>query len=118
MSSTLFRIPGQVLTASTATLMYTAPSSGTTPSSTAFQFLMLNTSGSTVNWWLWRVPNGGTVPILSSDVPQHLIVANQPLLAGERQSLDDKTTFQGGDMLYVLANGSGVTATGSVAGLF
>jgi hypothetical protein len=115
MGVTIVPIRSQLITASTATLLYTAPSLGTGPYSVVTDFYIVNASGSAVAWTLWLVPNGGTAPVLVTDVPRYYMVFENNLNAGERQTIDDKFGMLGGDTLYLFVNGSGTTAGGTAA---
>jgi FtsP/CotA-like multicopper oxidase with cupredoxin domain len=110
-------IPGRLLTASTATLIYTAPGSGTNPSSTVYQFVVSHTGSTPGNWWLWRIINGGTAPVVSTDQTASKIVHSNPIAVGERQVLTDKVTLTAGETLYVMSDQSGIVVAGSVAQL-
>ncbi len=98
-TSTLKPIVGLSVTATTIQLLYTVPASTT---STLIDLIVMNKDAVTTGTYqIWHVPSPGTVPGSSALVPEAKLVFDQPLIAKERQVINDREVMLTGAKLYI-----------------
>lgn len=110
-TATLTPITGVAPSASSPTLFYTSPALTIT---TVFQLIMVNTSLSAPDsYTIWRIPSGGSAPVLGTDQPENMINYVQPIMSIERQAIGDKVVLAAGDALYIWATAGTTSFSGS-----
>ncbi len=98
-TSVLKPIVGLSVTGGTIQLLYTAPASTT---STLIDLIVMNKDAVTTGTYqVWHVPSPGVAPGSASLLPESKLAFDQPIIAKERQVINDREVLLTGDKLYI-----------------